>query len=243
MCKKLTRTIFHAACSVYNCEELQKAYDEYFKLPSKTIYTATEIKSNVVNSHEMRHENNFICSYLGNLGLGRPESLCKIANELHNISNDYYLDIYGKIPNQNVLELFKQCSGIRYKGFVSYDRVKLIMQKSDLLVHAENFDPFYIRDLKYAFSTKIADSLASGCCFLLFAPEEFACTKYLKKYDSAFVVTKEEELGSTLKKIVTDESLRMRYIENAKKLAKKNHNIEVNKNKFHEILLGVFDKL
>ena len=55
-----------------------------------------------------------------------------------------------------------------------------VIANSDLLVHVESFEKFYTRDLKYAFSTKIADSLASGIPLFMYGAEQISCTRYLK---------------------------------------------------------------
>ena len=123
---------------------------------------------------------------------------------MQKISADYHLDVYGKIPNDAVKAAFENCKGISYKGFISYEQVLEVMSNSDLLVHVENFSDFYRKDLQYAFSTKIADSLASGTCFLLYAPVEIAASQYLIRNNAAYVVSDENELKETLERLIND---------------------------------------
>lgn len=153
----------YASHTIYICDKLQDTYNRQFNHESTVLMTAT----NMVPLLQDKKDNDpFVVSYLGNLGLGRHESLIDIAKTLQEIDPNLYLDVYGKIPTEYVKSAFENCTGIRYKGLVSYQEVIQIMQKSDLLVHAENFSEFSKRDLKHAFSTKIADCLASGTCFL-----------------------------------------------------------------------------
>ena len=113
------------------------------------------------------------------------------------------------------------------------------MKSSDLLVHAECFENFYREDLKFAFSTKIADSLAIGVKFLLYAPEELACTEYLKNARAAYVVTTSDELSDILRQLIGFSDIANVYKDNAKKLVAMNHEIENNAFKFRKIITEV----
>jgi spore maturation protein CgeB len=119
---------------------------------------------------------------------------------------------------------------------VPYDQVKEILYCSDLLLHVESFDEFYQEDLKFAFSTKIADSLSSGTCFLLYAPEKLACSKYLIANEVAYVVSDCKKLKSVLELLVGSEKARKRYLSRAIELAEQNHRCEKNIQKFQNIL-------
>jgi spore maturation protein CgeB len=231
--KQFDLTMKRANKSVYICETLQEDYDRVFGLPSETIYTATEMKER--KKYYKNH--NFRVSYLGNVGVGRSEPLIEIAKILHELDSNCYLDVYGKIPDISIKKMFDKCNGIRCKGFVSYDECVKIMHESDLIVHAENFSPFFREGLKRAFSTKIADSLACGTSFLLYAPEEIACSQYLKKYEAAFVATSKKELKEILTMLYNDPSKRLMHIKKAKDLVKKNHSMDKNARRFQKIIM------
>ena len=125
---------------------------------------------------------------------------------------------------------------------MSYDQVVQIIATSDILVHAECFEDFYKKNLRYAFSTKIADSLASGTCFLVYAPEKLACTEYLRRNKAAWVVTEPENLRPVLEKLCSDKEARMAYVERAVQLAQENHTQEKNTAKFQQILFDCVKK-
>ncbi len=228
--KKLMKKSVH---TVYINDKLRNDYDKEFNLPGTTIYTASDI------SFKKKEKANEIpvISYLGNLGVGRHIALVEIAEALKSINTDYKLNIYGKIPNDTVKEAFKNCSAINYCGIVPYSEVLDVMQKSDLLVHGESFDNFTRWDLKYAFTTKIADSLSSGTCFFVYAPKDLACTEYLLKNECAYVVTDKDNLKKSLEQIFTDEDLRNKYIQKGLEIANQNHNSEKNCQKFQKILI------
>ena len=234
LCRQVRKAISKAYSSVYCCKALEEEYQNEFNMPSTTIYTATEIKPYATSG---RNET-FTASYLGNLGVGRHEPLIEIANVLHAVSEKFYLDIYANLPNAEVKRALEACPGIRYKGFVSYEEVQQIIARSDLLVHAESFTEFYREDSKFAFSTKIADTLASGKCFLLYAPAEVASARYLKENEAAYVVENLSELKDTVKRLIADEAARGKYTAAALALVARNHDAERNSKRFRAIILN-----
>lgn len=226
------RTLPRAARSVYNCAPLEQTYDRAFGLPSETICTATELRP-----RQAEPENAvFRAAYLGNLGVGRHEGLIQIAQALHALSPELYLDVYGGFPTDEVRQALSACPAIRYRGIVPYDQVLRVMEESDLLVHTEGFDDFYREDSRFAFSTKLADSLASGACFLLYAPEDMACARYLRENEAAWVVSERAELRETLRLLVERPEERKRYLRNAAALVERNHGAEKNAARFQELL-------
>ena len=220
---------------VYSCEDLKEEYSKVFSNQGEVIYISSSMECLPT---AMDHEQ-CIVSYCGNLGINRHKSLIELANVLHSINETLQLDVYGIIPNDQVKEELLACPSICYKGFVSYEEVKKVMKQSDIIVHAESFDDFYVKDIRFGFSTKIADCLATGKCFLVYAPKSLACSKYLKKYEAAYVASNLKELTNILHMLVNKKSERLSYAEHALKLADKNHSFEKNAEKFQTILLNI----
>ena len=105
-----------------------------------------------------------------------------------------------------------------------------------LVFHTESFDPFYCKDIRHGFSTKIADSLASGTCFCIFAPETLSCTKYVKTNNCGCVITDESMLEIALKEVIETGDLRETYVKNALAIVEKNHRATDNQAKMAEII-------
>lgn len=232
--RKLRRAVqaalAYASCSVYISEDLQSAYDAEFHRPSTYIYTATAMIPAVGNKTEG------IFSYLGNFGYDRHKALIQIAEALARISPEYRLDVYGKLPNEEVAMAFAACPAICYRGLVDYDTVCRVMQESTLLFHAECFDETFRAAVRHGFSTKIADSLASGSCFVIYAPPELSCTKYLKENACACVIDDEGALEGKLRELIESPMLRCVYIERAMAVVAQNHNAEKNRKRMAEII-------
>lgn len=225
--KKATKkAIDYASLSIYISEDLKNTYDKEFNKNSDYIYTSTEVTPCIKESNE------YVFSYLGNLGLNRHIGLIKIANALNKINNNYKLNVYGKLPNDDVKNAFDACPSIDYKGLVGYGEVKEAIKSSMLVFHTESFEEFYSKDICHGFSTKIPDSLASGTCFVLFAPEHISCAKYIKEKDCAVLISDEAQLKDKLAEIIDNKDRRSYYIERAIKIAEENHSAEKNREKF-----------
>lgn len=235
LCREFRKTMRTASYAVYNCEALQKAYATAFSTPSSVIYTATRLRPGETNVENPQPR----ISYYGNLGVGRHEALLTVARTLRELAEDCCIDVYGKAPSAEIERTLKECRQIRFHGFVSYAQVQEGMHASDILLHIESFDDFYRVDSQYAFSTKIADSLACGRCFLLFAPQEFACAQYLRENEAAYVVSDLPTLKQTLDRLLHAPKTRERYIAKALRLVEKNHSPETNAARFARILNDV----
>lgn len=235
---RFTRKAYNMAdFSIFNCEALRDDFCKEFHLKSDVIYTATDSIDTVTSKPV---HSGFITSYAGNLGVGRPQSLIDVANVLHSIDESYYLDLYGTIPNDEIKEMFDNCPGIRFHGRISYGEVKEVIQSCDLLLHVEGFESYYREDLKYAFSTKIADYLASNTCFLIYAPSELAETQYLIRNNAAYVVDCIDDLKPLLKVLTSNPDIRKKYCNNALELAKRNHDRNNSISRFQKILCDLY---
>lgn len=100
---ELKAIIKSAEKSVYICEPLERDYKAIFNKPSETIYTATEMTALDNAKHD-----GFTVSYLGNMGVGRHRPLIEVGEALQSISENYYLDVYGSVPNSDIEKQLKR---------------------------------------------------------------------------------------------------------------------------------------
>ena len=228
----LERAYRQSSYVFYICDELKREYNKVFNEKSGVFYTSSEMLPAI----KEKKNKEFIISYCGNLGINRHRSLIEIADAVQEINSNIFINVYGKAPNEQVKKELEECKGIKYYGMVSYEKVQEIMYSSDLLLHIESFDEFYKEDLKFAFSTKIADSLSCGKSFLLYAPENLACTKYIIENKVAHVATSKDELHDVLFRIINDDGFRKKYIANALAISEKNHRQKNNCLRFQKIL-------
>ena len=216
---------------IYSMEALEEVYQQKFphKNKSCSLYTVSEFLPVSDKGGEV-----FSLLYCGNLGVGRDKPLAELAKILYEVDKTAVFDIYGRFTNKESEELVCSNPNVHFHGFVDYKEIPNLMEKASMLVHCENNDR--LENLKYAFSTKIADSIASTRPFLVYASREYPFIQYLQKNNCAHIASTPEELKEILKKCIKDKKFRFKYSENAKLTALRNHNKEVNSRKMIEIL-------
>jgi len=234
--KHLEETMAYASHIIYSCEQLKNDFDAVFNKPSSVIYTASKIKS---EKYEHKDNKQLKISYLGNLTWGRHESLIEIANIIKELNPELSIDIYGQCSSSTIYEALVNSDAVNYRGFVPYDKVLDILYESDILLHVENFSESYLEDVKYGFSTKIADSLMSGRCFFLYAPKSLACSQYMLKYNPDCFASNKEELKIKLSKLIFNKDARINCALKSLNIAKQNHSIEAVQSQFKKIINSI----
>lgn len=235
--RSFERAMRYLSAAIYATPDLEQIYAQHFKHRAISLLTATTIHP--VSSAKPIHSTPQIV-YLGNLGLNRHKALIQIAQEVQKINPSWKVAIYGKIPPLAEKEL-RTCSAIELKGFVSYEDVIRVQTGADLLLHAEYDDPFYTKDLRYAFSTKIADCLASGVPLLAYAPATLSCMRYLKQHQAAFLAHSTQELAEQLRAALLNPAQREKVLAQAKNLADTYHNMEKNVSCFKNFLWEIYE--
>ena len=208
---------------LYNCDYLKEHYQEFYEnnVPAYTVYNG-----DVFETHKYQNlRSTPQISYFGNLGVGRVDSLIEIADALSKIDPDLKIDIYGKSTEENMSKLNSK-DNISLKGFVDQKKLGEVKNESDILLHAESFDPQIMPKLKFAFSTKIGQYLCAGRCIVSYAPEDMASSQYLLKNKCAVMITDHSQLEDKLYSVITDGQKRMEYAQKAHEIALKNHDME-----------------
>ena len=231
--KKVETIMQIASHCVYLNDKLKDDYDKVFNTESSVIFNSSSISKSEEPLFPIDIPR---ISYLGNLGLDRDTALIEIGALLQEINPDYSIEIYGGADDK-MKERFEAAPGVNYKGLVSYEEVKDVISNSDILFHVETEKGYKERQLQYAFSTKIADSLASGRCFIVYAPRYLACSQYVINNKCGWVATNKKELRDVIHQVLNEGEIRIATINKALEVASQNHNLTQNASKFQEILL------
>ena len=233
--KSVRNALNYAAGSIYISDYLKELYDNEFGKRSITLMTsATEDVGSDTVADEGKTK---AIIYGGNLGVGRHKALIDIGNALQKIGPALKIDVYGKCDDPEIAQELNSCSGINYAGMIPYGELQKRTKAARLLVHVESMKPYYVRDIKYGFSTKIADSLASGVPFFVYAPSELTSVQYLTQNACAIIATDEKQLVEKLKCALFDERARNMCVTNARQIAAVNHNQEKNKKGFYDFIV------
>jgi len=223
--------------SVYLNGKLKDDYTRYHPHKATVIYNSSGLDF----KPKERLSDPPKISYLGNLGIRRPEALVEVGEVLQSISPEYYIDVYGKACESDE-KLLKSSPGVRYRGMVPYEQVIQVIYESEIVCHVEKNDPVLLRELRYAFSTKIADSICSGTDFVIYAPSNLACAVYAKETGGAWHADTKEGLREVFRTIMNGNNERLAVLKRARAIAKANHGLEANCEKFHEIINSVFKR-
>lgn len=234
--KSVKKALQYAAGSIYISDYLKELYDTEFGKNSITIMTSATGESGMGNKKSV-YDGQGTIVYGGNLGIGRHKALIEIGEALQYIDENLRIDVYGKSDDQGVIDELSSSKGVNYVGMVPYQELQRKTKEARLLVHVESTKPYYLRDIKYGFSTKIADSLASGVPFFVYASDELTSVQYLKDNNCAIIATDREELVRQLKTALFDEDTREECVNNALKTAAKNHSMQENKNRFYRFII------
>lgn len=236
--QKYKKLMGQVAFCIYNTEYLEQCYQEKYphEGKSKALYTVSEMKP----LFEIKEYQEFHLLYCGNLGVGRADVLDNIAKVLKTVDDKAVLDIYGRFVSEEDENKVCSNSNVHYGGFVSYNEITDLMSKTSMLLHCEN--PNKVTNLQYAFSTKIADSLASGRPFLVYASDRYPFVQYLKKNNCVHIASTLEEFKNLTSLCILDEAYRKKYTNSSMKVASENHNLETNCNEFRKILNKVSQK-
>lgn len=210
--------------SIHLNSMLRDDYHGAFGGKALVLYTGTNLEFDSSNLHL----DNPKFSYLGNLGYEREKALIEIAETLQSINNSYILDVYGLAPSASVENALNAAIGIKYHGMVPYNQVVDVIYNTTILFHAETKDEHLEFCLRYGFSTKIADSIASGHPFLLYSSPNNAGAKYVMETGAAWFAQNKDELREKILSILTDDIERNRVLEIARQTAILNHDTKKN---------------
>lgn len=231
--KSIDRVLRNSSMCIANTPALAKKYAEEFGVQTDVVMAAASEK---IETCCQKPENTVV--YAGNLTLNRYRSIADIAKIVAETDPEAVVTVYGSTTPEMEEEL-KRFHNVSLNGFVKYDVLLPKLANAKLLLHCESFDDFYRKDLQAAFSTKIADSLASGVPLLLFAPANFSETEYLIKEKCAFVCTDSKELKDCVEKALHDEQARCSVVNRARCIANQNHNLHRNQQKMLDIIKSV----
>lgn len=233
--ERVRKLMAYASHSVYLNDKLREDYDKEFGGESTVIYNSSGLQQG--STPEFNDEIPHI-SYLGNLGLDRDAALVEVGEVLQSIDKRFYIDVYGN-ADERISQTLNAARGVVFHGSVSYEKVKEVIADSDILFHVESERGYKERQLQYAFSGKIADSVSSGKCFVLYAPKELACSKYIIETGAGWFAKDKTELKRVLSDILNNKTERDMVLAKAKIIAEQNHSFEGNARKFQNILLNV----
>ena len=231
--KTFRRLMKNSAKEIYTNSVLDAQYYKAFGRHGVVIYQGSSLE-------EMPEVHNTppVISYAGNLGINRHSALIELAEALVSVNPEATLDVYGRAPSDEVRVALESAKGLKYHGVVPYSKVLDVMRESDYMVHVESADPFWIKDLCAAFSTKISDILSAGKCLILYASPSLACSRFIMDNRCGFLIQTKDQLVPRLKELLDSPNLQQELRSNALKTAK----VHLDSSKNAEMFLQVINE-
>ena len=220
---------------IYSCPMIREDYTAKY---GQAVREVVAYNSAVCDKRDYIPGDGMRITYFGNLGVGRSDTLLQVAGVLERIDPALRLHIYGNAKAEDE-KRFAACENIRYHGFVDAAQLHDIVEESDILLHVESFDEKIVPKLRYAFSTKIAQCLCAGRCFVSFAPVDSASGRYLAEAEGAILVSDEASLEQILGQLAKDPALRQEYARKAAKTGRENHNRAITARRVREEIEGI----
>lgn len=217
----------------YATEYLEQVYQKRYPHPGRSaaFYVGTQMQD---CSGLAGEASGFSLVYCGNLGVGRAPVLCEMAQVLKKVDAQAKLVIYGRFVSEDDEKNVCAFDNVDYRGFVAYEQIPQVLAEASLVIHCEN--ETRLENLKTAFSTKIADSLACGRPFLVYTTREYPFAQYLEQNGAAHIAENPQELYDVLRKCMEDRAYAEQFILNAKRVAEENHNSQKNSRQFRQIV-------
>lgn len=217
---KQTTKVFHL------CDAIKDAYRDMFDTEDFVVYNSSDLRLPLRTQANPR----LVYAYIGNLNLGRDDSIMDIADVLQSTDSRATVRVYGKASDQT-RDKFRLRANVDYRGFIGYQDVVEAIREADVLIHVESFDDFYRVDSRYGFSGKIADCLFSGRPLLLYAPSGIAVYQYLQANHIGTLASDKDELQAGISAL-SDDGYRRKAALDQEIIAAKNHDRERNSDFF-----------
>jgi glycosyltransferase involved in cell wall biosynthesis len=165
--------------------------------------------------------------YRGRVGKGIEMSLIYLVQSIENLLKEgYKYKIQLGIQENDFSRMhFNTYSCTELLPRLPYDEVQGSLCLADVLIIAYDFDDVSNISMRFSMPTKVTEYMASGVPILVFAPRNFAVTKYALNEKWGFVVDTEDEtlLSNALNRLVKDQVLRMQLVINARNTVEKFH--------------------
>lgn len=180
-----------------------------------------------------------ILSYTGNVSIGRWRTLRLIGEALSRINSGgtrAILNIYSGSIDQSIKDRLTIEGAMYFRGSLTPQGVREVIEQSDVLVHVESFEKSSIDRVRHSVSTKIPDYLASKRLILAVGPSEVASVSYLYQNRAAYVISSAQSIEPGLHRLVSSIRSYQPLVTNAFELSLRNHDGQANSLRLKSLL-------
>ncbi|MBD5317013.1 MAG: glycosyltransferase family 4 protein [Bacteroides sp.] len=232
--KSLNRRVFkHKGSAIYIGDKIRDKYNHAFGLDGETVYLISEIQR---RPFKPINPDCFSVRYFGNIRMGRNNSICRIAEVFAEINPEVVIEVYSAENNSCYTDVFKSHSNINFCGVLPYSEVMKRTVESDFLIVAEGTTKADINLSRYALSTKVADSLASGANIIGYGSPECGAIEYLENIGCATVAHDTDTLVSLLTTLIASPEKQLSNYQRAADILRTNHTLESSNERVRRIV-------
>lgn len=165
-----------------------------YDVRTETYYRPYKIEDKSIGFYS----NNNRAVYIGNLALGRDESLRNLAMGL--LKKGIIVEFYSpKIFVKEIKNLVK--TGLIYKGEIKPNDVSSTYDMYNFVIHVESFKKKYMNLTKYSYSTKIPELLGSHGLIIAYGPKNISSMEEFINHKSAICFYNYTEITTELDNI------------------------------------------
>ena len=224
------------------CDEMSAQYGKRFNRVFYSFQHAVDNKFWYKNYIVRRDPEPFVILYAGRISMGTINSLFLLAKSIDNCNSDHACNFEFQIQTTslvpNLLRKFSRYKCVNIHNAVPYNSLPERYTDADLLVLPMDFDKKSLNYIKYSMPTKVPEYLISGVPIFVLANEITALYKYAKSENWAFLNATEKgtDIEKLLIEIRNSYSKRVEISEIAKSVGKRNHDINIVRDSFQQLL-------
>lgn len=226
---------------LYVISDMQRIeFEEYFGKKCKVLYKGAHFieEPNYSISKPLK----FV--YTGNIGSGRWKTLGIVAKAIKKINeNEVKAKLYITSPtpvNDKMVETMNVDGASEFLGKVPLKQKEQIQKDANVLMHVNSFEKSSRYAFRLSFSTKLVDYFETGHAIMAIGWDGNADIDYLKINDAAIVVTDENDIELSIKKVVEEaEKIIPEYNHKCFECGKNNHQIDLIHDNLYKDLLSV----
>lgn len=238
--KHVKKTIENASHVFVSSEKMKREYDSEFSINSTFLAKGVNEFVSIEKLPTVHYPIKLV--YMGNLLIGRFESLMLLAEAIHTINTKkgktFELSVYTRdFVSDEEKKNFLLDDSIHLCNPVPYHEVNNAMNQNDIVVFVEALEGKVNRIARLSFSTKIVDYIVSGKCILAIGAADLSPIEYLDSHGLSLTATKNEDIYMVLDSITPE--LMQDIIKKNIAFAKQNHNKQTIQNNTYGILRTV----
>lgn len=219
--KKMTTCIKKSQDYFTISEPMKEAY---FSLSGKKSRLLMNITPSLKDekSDDSRNVNNITAIYTGSLYYNRDKILGMIADaalqynsQFSNFEKKIIIKVYSNDePEKKRKRIFEREGCCVFCGSLGKNEVKKVLNKADILLFVEAFNPEIQEKTKYSLSTKVPEYMSIGKPIFAIGPENIGSMKYLR--DVAFCAFSETDIYKVMTEMLLSDKKMMEIAEAAR---------------------------